>query len=255
MSPVMLSAGSPAANRLRMLALTLTVLLALIAAAPVSAGARSFYKDQYFFKATISGTYVAHGTQVDSGCYEYLADGLTPSPITVTTIADETLHFKSTRPVGLVVDRAFDNSVQAGTLGRVTPVLVTTTKTRVDSAPCQPGDEQPTCGTRTMHFGISLISLLPPPLRLVYDISDGPGQVIFPDDPFGGSCSVPTVPWWGKLSAPAAQMPKAKLFNRRLRSFTIHAALGKSRSDSTPGFSENGRYDLNYVVTLVRAGR
>ncbi len=102
-----------------------------------------------------------------------------------------------------------------------------------------------------MHFGISLISR-DSPLRLLYDISDRYGQPTYPDDPFGDGCSVPTVPWWGKLSAPGAPMSKAKLFNTRLRSFAIHAALGKSRSDVSPGFSLHGRYHLSYVVRLAR---
>jgi hypothetical protein len=234
------------------LALALTVLTALVAALPASAGARSVYKDRYFFNATISGTYIAHGTQVNSGCYEYLADGFTTSPTTVTTVGDETLHFNSTRPVRLEVDRDFADSVQAGTLNRRTPVLVTTTKTLVNSAPCQPGQEQPTCGTRSMHLGISLISRSSP-LRLLYDISDG--QPIFPDDPFGGSCSVPNATWWGKLSSPGARLAPAKLFNRGLRSFSVHAALGKSRSTRTSSLTTQGRYDLSYTVKLVRAGR
>jgi hypothetical protein len=229
------------------LAVGLTILVGLAAAAPASA--LTYFKDRAFFNATISGTYVAHGTQTKSDCYSTDANGQT-SQLTVTTTGDETLHFKSTRPVRLEVDRFLGNEVEAGTLNRRTPVLVTTTRTLVNSAPCHEGDEQPTCGTRTMHFGISLISGASP-LRLLYDISDG--QPIFPDDPFDYACSVPNATWWGKLSSPGARMDPAKLFNKRLRTFTVHAALGKSRSTSTPSLTAQGRYDLSFAVTLVRA--
>jgi hypothetical protein len=223
-----------AAKRSGVLA-ALAAMLAVLAAGAPPAGALSYYSARAWFNATIQGTYVSHGTEVDSSC---------DTPVTFT--GDETLDFKSGRSVVLEADRSFDNSVGAGTLNRRTPITVTTTRSRTQSGPCRPEeDPPPVCGTKHVHFGMSLISR-DHPLGLHYNFNDG--RVIFPDDPFEFACRVPAVPWWGKLSSPKARLPAGKLFNRRVRRIVIHGHVGKTLHQP----DAEGHYDLGYTITLLR---
>jgi hypothetical protein len=204
------------------------------------------------FTATISGTYTSHGTEVDSSCYRRVGDPFDPEvvPITVTTTGDESLTFKSRRPVTLDAYLDGGKTLDAGTLGRRSPVDVTTTVSQVASEPCTPDAEPAECGTKHFKLGVSMISREPPP-RLLYDISDGPGRVIFPDNPFP-RCVVPATTWWGKLSSPGARVPVKKLFNRRVKRIPVSGHLAKSTHSQGDQHRADGHYDLRYTITLVR---
>jgi hypothetical protein len=220
-------------------------LLSLLAAAPAAARLpdSAYFKHRAWFNASIEGTYVAHGTEQRQCSRQVGPDQF--EQFTVTRTEDETLHFKSLRPVRLEADQYLGGNIGAGSLGRRTPVAVTTTKTLTTTAMCDPDRPDPVCGTKQLNFGISLISR-DSPLRLYYDFNDG--AVIFPDDPFDAECSVSFMPWWGKVgNSVSARMSGRKLFNTRLRRFTLRGALGKPTA--------SGRYDLTFAVTLVRAHR
>jgi hypothetical protein len=229
--------------------------LALVPAAGTRPGGVPYFKAQAHFNVTIQGTYTANGTEVDTNCFR-------PPPIiggdaqqiTVTSNGTEALQFKSTRPVRL---DAYLNlggkSVGAGTNG-LTPIAVTTAKTLTLTEPCRDGDEPPQCGTKRMRLAMSMVSR-EPPLRLLYFFSDRPGRIIFPDDPFGGLCTVPGLAWWGKLAAPPAPLPRAKLFNKKLKRFTVSGATAKSSHVKTSTQTTDNHYEVHYKITLVRLSR
>jgi hypothetical protein len=224
--------------------LVAAAVLALAGAAPAWALPDSaYFKHRAWFNASIEGTYVAHGTEERQCSREVGPDQF--EQFTVTRTEDETLRFKSVRPVRLEADQYRGGDIGAGSLGRRTPVAVTTTKTLTTTAVCDPNHPDPVCGTKHLNFGISLIARSSP-LRLYYDFNDG--AVIFPDDPFDAECSVSHMPWWGKVgNTVSARMSGRKLFNTRLRHLTLKGALGKPTA--------SGRYDLTFAVTLVRTHR
>jgi hypothetical protein len=231
---------------------TLVLVVVPTAAPRPVAGSPSYYKAQAHFNVTIRGTYTGHGVNVNTDCFlPPVNEDTQPQQITVTTTGDETLTFKSTRSVKLDAYKYLNNSVGAGTLGRRTPLAVTTTKTLTLTQPCREGDPEPVCGTKHPHLAMSLISR-DKPLRLYYDFSDGPGRVIFPDDPFDFGCRIPALTWWGKLRAPPAPLPAAKLFNPKVKRFTMSAAVAKSPHEKTTTETSDGHYDLRYTITLVR---
>jgi hypothetical protein len=237
--------------RVRLSLISLLGLLVMIAPTAAHAGSLVYFKDRAYFQATIAGTYTARDTVVTTSCHrEPAVDQV--EPITVTTTGDETLHFTSIRSVRLEADRYLDNSVQMGTLNRRTPIVVTTTKTLVRSAPCTPGESQPVCGTRTTRLGISLVGLFSP-LRLVYNITPAnSSKEFFPDEPFEGACGLPLVPWWGKLSSPPAKISAAQIFNRRRPSLLLSGHVAKSANSIEGGDSIHGVYEISYTVKLVR---
>jgi hypothetical protein len=237
--------------RLRRSLISLAGLFVVITPTTANAGALVYFKDRAYFQARIDGTYTAHDTVVTTSCHRELGvDQI--EPITVTTTGDETLHFTSIRSVRLEADRDLGNSVQMGTLNRRTPIVVTTTKTLVKSAPCTPGEPQPVCGTRTTRLGISFIGRLSP-LGLLYNITptNSPKE-FFPDEPFEGACALPLVPWWGKLSSPPAKVSAAQLFNRHRPRLLLSGHLAKSASSVEGGDSIHGGYEISYTITLVR---
>jgi hypothetical protein len=210
-----------------------------------------YYKAQAHFNVTIQGTYTAHGTEVDKNCFRAPpVEGGDPQQITVTSTGTESLEFSSTASVRLDAYRYLDNSVAAGTMGGRTPIAVTTTKTLDFTEPCRPDSDPPVCGTRHMRLGMSLISRAPP-FRLFYNFSDGPGRIIFPDDPLV-TCRVPALAWWGKLPAPAARLSAAKVFNPRVKRFTVGAFGSKSVHSQSDLQTLDGHYDVRYTVTFVR---
>lgn len=233
-------------------AIAFLVGLALVPLLPPATGEASDSRPHARFTATISGTYTSHGTDVDSSCYRLVGDPFDPEvvPITVTTTGDESLTFKSRRPVTFNAYLDGGKTLDAGTLGRRSPVDVTTTVSQVASEPCTPDARPAECGTKHFKLGVSMISREPPP-RLLYDISDGPGRVIFPDNPFP-RCVVPATTWWGKLSSPGARVPVKKLFNRRVKRIPVSGHLAKSTHSQGDQHRIDGHYDLRYTITLVR---
>jgi hypothetical protein len=233
--------------RHRWAVLLLVALVGLAAAAPAHAGL-SPYKGRAWFKATVEGTYTAHGTETNDDCYRYVSEDQT-EPLTVTTNVDEKLQFKSVRSVKVEADRYLTGDIGAGSLNRRTPVAVTTTRTLTATAKCYPQSPDPVCGTKSLHFGMSLISR-DSPLRLAYNFNDG--SVIFPDDPFDFACRVPAVPWWGKADSGGARLPGKKLFKKGQRRIKIKGHSEKSYGKATEA---HGQYALDYTVTLVRTHR
>lgn len=221
-------------------------------AAPRPGGALFDYKNQAHFNMTIQGTYTTRGVEVDKDCFRLL-EGDQEQQITVTRTGTESLQFKSTRSVRFDAYQFVGNSVSAGTPG-IVPIAVTTTRTLTLSEPCHEADPAPQCGTKQLRLSMSVISR-ERPLRVFYSFSDRPGRIIFPDDPFNFSCSTPALSWWGKLSAPYAQMPAAKVFNKRLKRFTVSGAIAKSAHSKSNSASQDGRYELRYTVTFVRRAR
>ncbi|MDX6449314.1 MAG: hypothetical protein QOG29_170 [Gaiellaceae bacterium] len=241
----------------RRLALVLgpcAVVLVVVPAGMTRPAAGPYYKAQAHFNVTIQGTYTAHGTEVDKNCFRAPpVEGGDPQQITVTSTGTESLEFSSTASVRLDAYRYLDNSVAAGTMGGRTPIAVTTTKTLDFTEPCRPDSDPPVCGTRHMRLGMSLISRAPP-FRLFYNFSDGPGRIIFPDDPLV-TCRVPALAWWGKLPAPAARLSAAKVFNPRVKRFTVGAFGSKSVHSQSDLQTLDGHYDVRYTVTFVRRAR
>lgn len=241
-------------RRLLLIALAAGALVLVVVPTAVSRPGRSpYYKSQAHFDVTIQGTYTARGVVVDKNCSRPPPPGQQPQQITVTTTGAESLEFKSTRSVKLDAYRYLDNSVGAGTTG-VTPITVTTTRTLTLTEPCQGTDPKAECGTKHLRLAASVISR-EKPLRLLYSLSDGPGRTIFPNDPFDFACRVPEVTWWGKLIAPPATLSAAKLFNPRLRTFSVSGAMAKSAHLKSATETTDSEYGLRYTVTLVRRAR
>src|SRR4051794_6742975 len=125
--------------------LLIAALLVLVVAAPASARLpdSAYFKSRAWFKATIAGTYVAHGTATEQCSRQGGEDQF--QPFTGPRTVDASLQFKSVRSVRLEADRYLDNSIQAGTMNRRTPVVATETRTLTASAQCDPQRPEPTC--------------------------------------------------------------------------------------------------------------